>query len=223
MVIQSTSVINRFCIISDISWNSIEIRYKDNGKRCRQISFSFDWTMNFVRYNFTRLALEIFKTSRPINCILNTYFWWLYDKIGIPCLKFSPMGCLSTDVKSINVSIEYILAPYMLHSARKPATAEILDKSKYSTALNSISEMSTNEYELWNPNKVSTFTRQASLSWNSRCCLNDLICPYTVYPKKYAHGFCFTVLCCGYTLTDFPISTRLTSLALWQSNSQCTM
>ena len=34
----------------------------------------------------------------------------------------------------------------------------------------------------------------------------------TVYPKKYAHGFCFAVLCCGYTLTDFPISIRLTSL-----------
>ena len=46
------------------------------------------------------------------------------------------------------------------------------------------------------------------------------IIPYivTVYPKKYAHGFCFAVLCCGYTLTDFPISIRLTSLALWQSN-----
>ena len=41
---------------------------------------------------------------------------------------------------------------------------------------------------------------------------------FTVYPKKYAHGFCFAVLCCGYTLTDFPISIRLTSLALWQSN-----
>ena len=40
----------------------------------------------------------------------------------------------------------------------------------------------------------------------------------TVYPKKFAHGFCFAVLCCGYTLTDFPISIRLTSLALWQSN-----
>ena len=40
----------------------------------------------------------------------------------------------------------------------------------------------------------------------------------TVYPKKYAHGFCFAVLCCGYTLSDFPISTRLTSLALWQSD-----
>ena len=41
---------------------------------------------------------------------------------------------------------------------------------------------------------------------------------FTVYPKKYAHGFRFAVLCCGYTLTDFPISIRLTSLALWQSN-----
>ena len=41
---------------------------------------------------------------------------------------------------------------------------------------------------------------------------------HTVYPKKYAHGFCFAALCCGYTLTDFPVSIRLTSLALWQSN-----
>ena len=40
----------------------------------------------------------------------------------------------------------------------------------------------------------------------------------TVYPKKYAHGSCFAVLCCGYTLTEFTISIRLTSLALWQSN-----
>ena len=39
----------------------------------------------------------------------------------------------------------------------------------------------------------------------------------TVSPNKYAHGSCFAVLCCGYTLTDFPISVRLTSLALWQS------
>ena len=41
---------------------------------------------------------------------------------------------------------------------------------------------------------------------------------FTVYPKKYAHGLCFAVLCCGYTLTDFPIFIRLISLALWQSN-----
>ena len=50
-------------------------------------------------------------------------------------------------------------------------------------------------------------------------CVNCIKYPTgTVYPKKYAHGFCFAVLCCGYTLTDFPISIRLTSLALWQSN-----
>ena len=41
---------------------------------------------------------------------------------------------------------------------------------------------------------------------------------YSISPKKYAHGFCFAVLFCGYTWTDFPISIRLTSLALWQSN-----
>ena len=40
---------------------------------------------------------------------------------------------------------------------------------------------------------------------------------YTVVPLKQ-HCFCFAVLCCGYTLTDFPISIRLTSLSLWQSN-----
>ena len=47
--------------------------------------------------------------------------------------------------------------------------------------------------------------------------LQEYLC-HTVYPNKYAHGFCFAVLCCGYTLTDFPISIRLTSLALWQSD-----
>ena len=53
------------------------------------------------------------------------------------------------------------------------------------------------------------------IQWDVIICTKVL---HTVYPKKYAHGFCFTVLCCGYTLTDFPISIRLTSLALWQSN-----
>ena len=51
--------------------------------------------------------------------------------------------------------------------------------------------------------------------------MRDLVHWITVYPKKYAHGFRFAVLCCGYTLTDFSISIRLTSLALWQSND-CT-
>ena len=60
-------------------------------------------------------------------------------------------------------------------------------------------------------------------SWHGKafCITGPLPCEAnldTVYPKKYAHGFCFAVLCCGYTLTDFPISIRLTSLALWQSN-----
>ena len=56
----------------------------------------------------------------------------------------------------------------------------------------------------------------------SHRCINVMYSLYPeiqyIHPKKYAHGFCFAVLCCGYTLTDFPIPIRLTSLAMWQSN-----
>ena len=39
-------------------------------------------------------------------------------------------------------------------------------------------------------------------------------CKYSI-----SHEICTRfLLCCGYTLTDFPISIRLASLALWQSN-----
>ena len=64
------------------------------------------------------------------------------------------------------------------------------------------------------------FKNDLYLWWYTYCTIFQLLsyCVYTVYPKKYAHGFCFAVLCCGYTLTDFPISIRLTSLALWLSN-----
>ena len=66
----------------------------------------------------------------------------------------------------------------------------------------------------WSSAFVTGFLSGVWCHWLSTCSL----CASTVYPKKYAHGFCFAVLCCGYTLTDFPISIRLTSLALWQSN-----
>ena len=56
------------------------------------------------------------------------------------------------------------------------------------------------------------------IHWMICALFDEGVLPITVYPKRYAHGFCFAVLCCGYTLTDFPISIRLTSLALWQSN-----
>ena len=62
---------------------------------------------------------------------------------------------------------------------------------------------------------VSILEKKLSV-WNEAYMLGLMVS--TVYPKKYAHGFCFAVLCCGYSLTDFPISIRLTSLALWQSN-----
>ena len=41
---------------------------------------------------------------------------------------------------------------------------------------------------------------------------------YYSISQEICTRFCFAVLCCGFTLTDFPISIRLTSLALWQSN-----
>ena len=67
--------------------------------------------------------------------------------------------------------------------------------------------ISHNEYDSGTVNLL--FTVRGELCYRHWC---------TVYPKKYAHGFCSAVFCCCYTLTDFPISTRLTSLALWQSN-----
>ena len=69
------------------------------------------------------------------------------------------------------------------------------------------------------PNSEDAFKSIDILNDFKRPCLINIISiVFTVYPKKYAHSFCFAVLCCVYTLTDFPISIRLTSLALWQSN-----
>ena len=67
---------------------------------------------------------------------------------------------------------------------------------------------------------VMVFQRLMFDAWYSNSIVNhvDRCSASTVYPKRYAHGFCFAVLCCGYTLTDFPIPIRLTSLALWQSD-----
>ena len=74
------------------------------------------------------------------------------------------------------------------------------------TVTNDLDEFSNNSVNQLNNNNQYT------------CIFNLLPCDHAVYPKKYAHDFCFAVLCCGYTLTDFPISIRLTSLALLQSN-----
>ena len=67
------------------------------------------------------------------------------------------------------------------------------------------------------PINVSHLGSYIHMYWYHYRCVYPVL-KHTVYPKKYAHGFCFAVLCCGYTLTDFPISIRLTSLALWQYN-----
>ena len=89
-----------------------------------------------------------------------------------------------------------------------------------SKAIGRLHDGDMHSFRLWG---YMIINRTAECTILTQCCL---VAPYvdidldehTVYPKKYAHGFCFAVLCCGYTLTDFPISIRLTSLALWQSN-----
>ena len=73
------------------------------------------------------------------------------------------------------------------------------------------------DYYIFQNRYISGFTDRWQ-HWSRAGHPDDFPFQCTVYPKKYAHGFCFAVLCCGYTLTDFPISIRLTSLALWQSN-----
>ena len=111
-----------------------------------------------------------------------------------------------------------------------------------SSGYKSISPKSTNATEiifmLWRFYKETGM--RWNCSWTINCCHSSIIpqlmlkglimdgcvlltstpecvvSPRRVIPR--AHGFCFAVLCCGYTLTDFPISIRLTSLALWQSN-----
>ena len=67
------------------------------------------------------------------------------------------------------------------------------------------------EYHVQNVAYVFDILRGSTVMWHR-------VSGYTVYPKKYAHGFWFAVLCCGYALTDLPISIRLTLLALLQSN-----
>ena len=99
--------------------------------------------------------------------------------------------------------------------------------NKISNTDNHFIEFSPRLHNVFPENKEFVFTKfsivQAKhiflkILFNSRNFENGKFSFVTVYPKKYAHGFCFAVLCCGYTLTDFPISIRLTSLALWQSN-----
>ena len=95
----------------------------------------------------------------------------------------------------------------------------ICQKKKCSVCINAIGiclQKRRESNKTWLYDHSITQTKAMSMSrgiWYRYCQLWD-----TVYPKKYAHGFCFAVLCCGYALTDFPISIRLTSLALWQSN-----
>ena len=65
--------------------------------------------------------------------------------------------------------------------------------------------------------RVDFPTQHISIGSETVLCRTRLVYSYSI-SQELCTRFCFAVLCCGYTLTDFPISTRLTSLALWQSN-----
>ena len=70
----------------------------------------------------------------------------------------------------------------------------------------------------WDYNTISNLQTTSERPYGYKVSRETDSFHHTVHPKKNAHGFYFAVLCCGYTLTDFPISIRLTSLVLWQSN-----
>ena len=111
------------------------------------------------------------------------------DFLSISCeIALRCLPCNPNDNKSITVSVMAWCHPA---------------SSRY---LRQCSPKSVSPYDVPRPQRINI----------SSGVINCLL--YTVYPKECAHGFCFAVLCCCYTLTDFPISIRLTSLALWQSN-----
>ena len=49
---------------------------------------------------------------------------------------------------------------------------------------------------IWFQSFIHNFALSNELRTHEAVRINGI----TVYPKKYAHGFCFAVLCCGYTL-----------------------
>ena len=83
-----------------------------------------------------------------------------------------------------------------------------------------------------NVNSVSSYTKRLAVYEGASVFYSVTTVPCIVLPEETIHSFpnyllkinCanyllkIAVLCCGYTLTDFPISIRLTSLALWQFN-----
>ena len=114
---------------------------------------------------------------------------------------------------------------------RKMVTAVTFNRCSTVTAsFYMVSSLEEIDHDMMGSHGTKSCMNRFNWNWTYLFTTNVLLCYHvqiggwiitstsTVYPKKYAHGFCFAVLCCGYTLTDFPIFIRLTSLALWQSN-----
>ena len=67
-------------------------------------------------------------------------------------------------------------------------------KSSSKPMLLSIGPLGTNLSETWI--EIQNFSLRREVIWNEDDDGSQAV--HTVYPKKYAHGFCFAVLCCGY-------------------------
>ena len=135
---------------------------------------------------------------------------------------------ISRSVRNVNALIRYIsqALPHLSHIKKHITGPKCLPNN----VIPSIITGHISRYMITFYNRCIRFRVYQCINHQETALLNQSPCVplrvagvrpapvFTVYPKKYAHGFCFAVLCCGYTLTDLPISIRLTLLALWQSN-----
>ena len=156
-----------------------------------------------VNSRFANQLLPLIKQA----LLARKYLWWKTLVKRTPCSKQKVL-----QQKVLQHDMMYSIFTFMVYcifnlfaTSKRFARARTIHLSRVPRRINPTQTM------VYNLNKQSTREPCAYLMGYALEC-------YTVYPKKYVHGYCFAVLCCGYTLTDFPISTRLTSLALWQSN-----
>ena len=161
--------------------------------------------------------------------ILATATSTFFPRHFFPKTLSEPVSTLCQKDNNISATVFFYitLVLYLFYSNNRARTTNT-DKKHYSSRLRFTGLQGLSFYQIarWNLNQNETFSstkRKFSSEYHRpfirlQCINRSHTCIYTVYPKKYAHGFCFAVLCCDYTLTDFPISIRLTSLALWQSN-----
>ena len=180
--------------------------------------FTVTWTISSLSQYGYPSASEVqyiprnMHTALALLCFVVVMYWLIYPYpsglLHWHCgnLTIAPVPAKQPWWIWVNASCEFIMNDYIT-TTKQSTTKPRANVLGYSVALKKTGKLD------WH--QTTTKHKKAQTMCMVYLC-NVWIT--TVYPKKYAHGFCFAVLCCGYTLTDFPISIRLTSLALWQSN-----